>query len=669
MIFSKYKNRVWFVVLQIMLLFFMLITCIFHNLSLYIGINYFLFQLLCILLPGYAAYHLWGVKSGDCIVALSISYALGLSLLLVEYLILAIFKAQTLSFPLSFLLFLSSAIYIFKKHKEIKLDSTNFNWILCITFIFLILILDLLTVSFVNTIPNEIDINGYYVDWLFWIGNNISFTKGFPPQDYRLCGESFNYHYFSSILLAQSSKITSINITVLSFYFSFFIPAILLVSAAYTLFSKLIKKKEFLFLALFIVLFTEGSSLTYIWHIYFCPFGYDYGYIFGMLSIYELLKLKEQGNLSIKEAILSGLLVAMTTGCKGPVGIVVLIGFGIAAVDYIFQKNYKKGMLLGCIWLGAFLIVYFLFISGKVTASDSGLKFLGVSKAFKLNPFAQPIFLNLKSIYGFPDNKITKIISLILYIYNINKASILLFLVALGVLIYLLFQKKFDLTLAITTAICIWGIILTITTKQVGGSEMYFVMSIIPFGIGGGFYAIESISRIKYCYLNFLLAAVIIAGYLNFSSFCALAYPRARQGILCKNNQLDKSNHQIYYATRTDLEAYEWLKNNTKEDDIIAIDSIFDSNGQTLEMVAGVFSERYIWNDGKYSANKEEVKRRKDIIERLLSGEFKAAKELTQNGVDFFLQNLQVNPSFYLDDAYGVCIYENSNFRVYKLIN
>lgn len=198
---------------------------------------------------------------------------------------------------------------------------------------------------------------------------------------------------------------------------------------------------------------------------------------------------------------------------------------------------------------------------------------------------------------------------------------------------------------------------------------MYFVMSIIPFGIGGGFYAIESISRIKYCYLNFLLAAVIIASYLNFSSFCALAYPRARQGILCKNNQLDKSNHQIYYATRTDLEAYEWLKNNTKEDDIIAIDSIFDSNGQTLEMVAGVFSERYIWNDGKYSANKEEVKRRKDIIERLLSGEFKAAKELTQNGVDFFLQNLQVNPSFYLDDAYGVCIYENSNFRVYKLIN
>ena len=58
-----------------------------------------------------------------------------------------------------------------------------------------------------------------------------------------------------------------------------------------------------------------------------------------MLSIYELLKLKEQENLSIKEAILSGLLVAMTTGCKGPVGIVVLIGFGIAAVNYIFQKN------------------------------------------------------------------------------------------------------------------------------------------------------------------------------------------------------------------------------------------------------------------------------------------------------------------------------------------
>ena len=223
-------------------------------------------------------------------------------------------------------------------------------------FILLIFLLDLFSVSFVNTIPGEINGNGYYVDWLFWTGNNLSFTKGFPPQDYRLCGEIFNYHYFSSIIIAQSNFVTGIDTVVLSFYFSFMIPAVLLATVSYTFFSSVLKKREYIVLAMIISLFAEDSSLTFIWHIYFCPFGYDYGYIFGMLSVYVLSELVKKRDTGVRMISLSAILISMTTGCKGPVGIVILMGFGAVSLYYILQKQYKKGILLGAVWLGAFLL-------------------------------------------------------------------------------------------------------------------------------------------------------------------------------------------------------------------------------------------------------------------------------------------------------------------------
>ena len=80
-----------------------------------------------------------------------------------------------------------------------------------------------------------------------------------------------------------------------------------------------------------------------------------------------------------------------------------------------------------------------------------------------------------------------------------------------------------------------------------------------------------------------------------------------------------------------------------------------------------MFFRRYIWNDGKYSVNTPEIERRKGIIERLLNGDGSAARELKENGVTYFMQNLLVNPDFNLEEEYGTCVFENPGFRVYKL--
>ncbi len=663
----KTKHIIWFAVLQLTILLFSLVNCRYHGLSPAIGAGYVLFQLAGVMLPGLAAFLFFDIKNRSAASVAGISYALGLVVLIIEYLIVSAVGIQEYSSFLSFVIAVFSIIYIAKKRGRTEGGWNGSGCILCMIFILLIFLLDLFSVSFVNTIPGEINGNGYYVDWLFWTGNNLSFTKGFPPQDYRLCGEIFNYHYFSSIIIAQSHFVTGIDTVVLSFYFSFMIPAVLLATVSYTFFSSVLKKREYIVLAMIISLFAEGSSLTFIWHIYFCPFGYDYGYIFGMLSVYVLSELVKKRDTGVRMISLSAILISMTTGCKGPVGIVILMGFGAVSLYYILQKQYKKGILLGAVWLGAFLLTYFVFISGDVTASEASLKFLGIRGAFKVNPYMKKIYSGLTEGYGFSAGRVMKILTILLYLYNFNKAAVLLFIVGILYLLYAWVHKHIDLVLLIFCVICPWGMALTITTAQQGGSEMYFMMSVIPYGAAAGFYAIERMHKVKYLYLNMMLSVVVTAMYLNFSSFLYNAYFKSRQGLLCIRNQQEAADFSIYYATNADYEAYEWIKNHTDKEAIIAADYLFDANNQTQQMVAGVFSERYIWNDGKYSVNTPEIERRKGIIERLLNGDGSAARELKENGVTYFMQNLLVNPDFNLEEEYGTCVFENPGFRVYKL--
>lgn len=663
----KYNNIIWCFILQVVVAGVILIVCQHHSLSLFIGLKYFFFQLFGVLIPGTAIFLLFDLKVKDGIAAMGIGYSLGLIFLVMEYLILINSGLQRYSLIVSGTLAIVSVVIIYKKNPFHGFLSDFYAWPFCLGCISLILLLEILAVSDVNTIPKNIDSNGYYVDWLFWTGNNIALTKGFPPQDFRLCGEPFNYHYFSSIIIAQSYFITKIDIVILSFYFSFIIPAIALVTAAYTVLKAFIKTPVFMILSLIIILFTNGSSLTYIWHIYFCPFGYDYGYIFGMLSVYFLLDFIEDEKLSLKKILFSSFSIFMTTGCKGPVSVVILMGFAVVALYKLIQKKYKDGILLGTVWLGTFLITYFIFISGNITASDSGLKFLGVREAFKQNPYAQNILNTLTAGLGFPNNRITKLLALILYIYNINKAAILLLIVVVIYSIISLINKKTDIIDWMILGISVWGIGITIMTRQSGGSEMYFIMSIIPFCVLGGFYVLERIKKNQPLIVSLAVSMVLIAGYLNFRSFVGAAYQKARQGVLCINNQSVNLNYNAYYVSNTDYNAYLWLKNNTKDEDIIVIDSIFNINGQTQQMAAGVFSERYIWNDGKYAANISEFERRKDVMRKFLDDDQDAFKELRNNGVTYFMQNLAVNPDFKLKDEFGTEVFENESFRVYLL--
>ncbi len=652
---------------QCILLVIAVINCRVHNLSYRTAVQYWIFQFMVIFLPGLAACLLLRLEFVKDTMVIAMSYALGTMIVVAEYLLLMPAGLPKYS-PYAAVITSMAALFIcYKKKGTVKWKQDDRDWGICILFLSVVLIIGFFVVSLVNTMPNETGGTGYYADWLFWAGNNISFTKGFPPQNFRVVGQVFNYHYFSSMIVAQMNLITGIDLEALTFYFSPLLPAVLLVFSGYALFCMMLKRRRFRILAMVLLFLTGGTTVTYAEHIYICPFGFDYGYAYGMLAVMTLVFIVKQEDLRIKEVLLSALLIAMTTGCKGPIGMVILMGFGIAAFMFLVKRQWKRGLVCGFIWLFSFAAVYFFFISSRNIGTSVGRAqlFVGIKEAFYQSQWVQDIFRTLSEKYNLP-NIILVLITLWLYVYRANKAAVILLLTAIAFCVAGGIKKKTTPVLPSLIGICAWGIFLVLSIIQSGSSQMYFLMAIIPFAVLAGLYAIENIPASRRKIQNVLLAAVVAMACMGFYAWQEVIALKVKEGILCVNQALEPEFYSKYYVSRNDYEAYEWIKENTKEDVVVAVDYFYDKEGRPQEMAAGVFSERFVWNDGKYS-NDSEVKRRRQVVEDLVTGDAEALRTMEEEGVSYFMQTLSVNPDFHMEPEGGECVFENKSFRVYKL--
>lgn len=656
------------IMLLVILLVYILLSCITQSIPIVKGILFLLYQIFCVLIPGMALLILLRVEQKSDIAFISFSYAVGTIFSLLQYFLLATLHLFGFAPVMSLVVSIVSFGFLAKKYSKLQLERDRSGWKICSVFWCIVLIVDFLSVSCVNRMPlQQKERNGFYVDWLFWIGNSISFTKSFPVQDFRLCGESFNYHYFSSILMAQTSLVTGINVTQLSLYFSNICTAFLLVFGAYVLFKSAIRRKCLIVWALGILFFTDGSIATGMWHLFFCPFGFDYACAFGMFALFMLVRFIKENSYHWGEVLLSALFIAMTTGCKGPIGIVILSGYGLVALSLLLKKKWKKGFLCGGIWLSAFLVIYLLFIHGEITSGNAGLQILGVAKAFFETPWTREMYNSLSGRYGV-GGLFLKIILEVLFIFLQNVPIICLFILSLCVLVRNQLRRKNDYLLLLTSAICIFGILLTINTYQAGGSQIYFVHAIFPAAILGGFYAIDRYvtEQGKWKRSIAILIGLLLSLHGGKIAIGRNIIPMAEKGIACAQGTNEVMTGYPYLdLTSEDLEAYSWIKENTNSNAILAIDTFYiEESGRLQNMVAGVFAERFVWNDGKYSSNVQEVERRKSIVERFKSGDETARKEMKEEGVQYFLQTLENDPSSEYDLN---CIFENENFKIYEL--
>lgn len=664
-ILRRITDRIDVPVIQGFALFFCILTCLICKLPVLDGIVYYLFQFSAVFIPGMAIASLLRTDGKNSLDSIMWSYVFGLLILLIEYPLMAFFELSAYSWLLNCFISLVSLFCLLRvKSEEKRIQQNSDLWVLSL-FIIAVTSLCFFSVSLANPIYRDQDV---YLnkDFLFWVGNSLSFTKVFPVQDYRLPGLAFYYHYFSSVIVAQSSFSTGLSPVELSFYFSYLIPCILLVLSAYYMLKRLLNKKLYILIGIFLILMSEGSTSFLTNHLYFCPFGYDYACALSMILIGLLIEMYKNDNYSFFNMLVSCILIAMDTGFKATTAIVTLMGFGIVAFDMLLRKKWKKGIIRGLCWLSSFLAVYCVFIAdlSGTTAQTNDLMFLGIVGAFENNFLAMNILDDLQVNYGFPNNGVTLIITLLLYILRSNRPAMYLFSLALVYqLIVLIKKKQMSIILLALNMICIWGTLLTNVTYQDGNSQIYFIMSVFPFGVGTGLHVVEELeNKGKYLRLVFLLLLTLI----SFDDVRRFALERMKPEVMNAINsytgsEVDKTNRVLY--SKNDRELTKWLKNNTGNLDLLAVDA-FEYDGIKKDETLGVFGERYIWNDGQYGVEEEKTRRR-EVVLNFFENDPDAKQALIDAGVKYVIRTVGEDVSF--DEKGLEIVFDSPYYVVYKL--
>ena len=534
------------------------------------------------------------------------------------------------------------------------------SWVFLINF--LLTVICFFYLSYSNVSPELYGGKVYDKDFLFWIGNSISFMKGLPVQNFRLVGEKFYYHYFSSVLMAQTSFITRIEIVDLSYFFSYIIPCWLLSLGSYSFLKSELKNKALIFIGLILILLTDGLTSYLHDHLYFCPFGFDYAYALSMISFSYISEMYNDRSYRWNELLMSCFLLILTIGFKGPNGVILLFAYGMFCFNLLLDRDWKKAFGLGALWLACFFFAYFVFLTdiSNPEREANGLLFLGILGSFDTNPFAIKI-LNKLIDFGFPDNGLSRIISLVLYIFLNNMGAIFLLLIGIIFMIYLVINKKNDALLLPLIGTSLWGIMLTIITHQDGNSQMYFIMSALPFCVLSGLYAVDKYIRKQKIVVSFIIILSIISISDVFRFFNNCIYENISNSITLRSGGVIEEDRR-YFFTKEEYRLALWLKENTEPDDYIALDS-FEFDKKRKEVMMGVFSERFIWDDGQYSSEIER-NRRRQLVNNAISGDVESLVELKTENVKYIIQTLSQNPKKMIESKQ---VFNSDNFVVYKI--
>ncbi len=672
------SNYIYLLIVQILIIMFVLINYVVHSVSMFESIKLFFFQLVPWMVVGYACLSFLCPSLKSFIEVLTLSYAMGIMIFVITYMV-SLFMGAIFVFP--YIIILESVlaiVYIYKgQHFDLSIhDKDIYGGIVCLFILAVYFLLSLVTVSFTNSMPNEtINGTGYHPDLLFWLGNNVSFTKSFPPINFRQVDYPFRYHYFSSIIMAGVSLGTGVDVNVVSLYYSPLFAGILLVFGAYYLSNRVLKNKTLVIVLMIIVLFTDGLTMANETWILLRPFGYDYGCAYGMLTLGTVTSVFFENNR--KMYILSLFLLAMTVGCKGPIGFVIAVFCGVTAFKYLVEGEIKNGILMGGGWLASFSAVYFLFMHSDSVISEQGMCYIGslnLNTIIEKNIYVNEIYNYLVAAYSIEgDSSFAKLLALFLWIFRADYVVVFLLFCALLYCIISIAKMNNDWFLDGMIISSLSGIIVTTLFTQPGGSQTYFFGAIFPVAALSGLYVIDRMIGDKlYRSCGVWLACVFVLLGFSINRYYTEIYNSILEGVaVVKDKYLAEYyiNRRYRYADSVDWEAFTWLKDNTEEDSIIAVDSFVNAIGSDNVLIAGVFSERYIWNEYTYVSDAEEASRRNSIIDAMKTDINGSLETMENEGVEYIVSQVVDDKTEYGTITNKISeVFRNKHYIIYRII-
>ena len=538
---------------------------------------FIVFQLVFLLIPGIALVEVVKIDMKTDIQYIGISYLMGYLLNIVVYFLTVPFglKDYLVYVYLGIILVLSYVAIKKRKKRDLEKDIQGLH--ICGGAILVLSGIVFVTYSLCNMLPIKAQANTYWPDLMYWIGNSISLTKGFPPLDFRDYPQSYNYHYFSSMQIAVINLITKINVVEISFCYSYIQPIIMIVMGLYMVIKRFVTQKLLIILGMILAIFTTGfeyvALVTYAPHMYSEQFGFDYAVGASLFLLYFLHVLIVDG-FSWKQFGIISVLFATLIGLKGPTGSILLVGIGILCIYWIIKKQVKQSFICGGITLTIFASVYFGITNTKGYGGESLSQTLS----------------NMEGVHSHNTNILYDIVYMVYYMIISN--PILFSLCIIAIIITVSKIKNIDVFDVMLIGMILCGIFITINTQFNGNSQMYFIMAIFPMA------AILVVKKIlviwenreytyKRIYLGLLIAGTLVGSVMMIYGL-RIYINKGITNYIRNGIVITSENEPQYRNTIVDKSLYEvyiFMRDNLDEYDVIATTS--------KEQMCGIFTEKY----------------------------------------------------------------------------
>lgn len=646
-----------------------------------ISLQLLIYIILYALIPGFFLKEYLLKKNSSFCFTLILSFYLGFFVLMAEYFICSILNILFL-FPWINILF--SIAYLIAKRKKIISWAKGIHFqkkmLLPVLYILFIYFLSYIyvTLPYANLLSKEV----IYLpeDYFNHIGLITSLSKGFPAYDLKVSGTVLYYHYFQDLFFGMCK-----NIFRMASYDLLIQGTPMLVSFTFGVSTyAFMKPKEntnqkwtaFSVFFIFVCLancgiplarttLSSGYTAWYNYHIFTSINANAFGLsaVSTLLLVIEKLDLKQ---FSLKDASLLFILLFITTGIKGPYGIVVLVAFSLALLLKVLTEKEKDTRVLLYIlssFLG-FYIAYRYVITGTNAYGTSKTTEVSLSLTGTLE----------RTIFSSIANHGTLMILLGLLVVAVVAIGPMMIYYCKALVLDI--RKAFQHSLKIELATMHWTVIIGIggflLVNQSGYSQGYFLnVAILPM-LYLCFNEVlnEKITKLDQCYLSvitvFGLILMALDGKVN------LAKGLAAQDALGLHYNVAVSDYSI---TQEEYEGLEWLRENTDQNAIVATDhrgiTGYETAGNDCRFFAySALSERQMYLEGfSYSSVSAEALEEKIEVNDAIyaSGGETLYKLLENNHIDYVIVTKRYTDAF--DPVYEKIqpCFSNDAMTIYKV--
>ena len=518
-----------------------------------------------------------------------------------------------------------------------------------------------------------------YHDYLFHTGNIVSLSRSFPNNDIRIEGLTFYYHYFYELIFAMCKHIFGMDAFRLYMDGNALVTAFPLTCALVTVGERIRGAKivggfrYFVYCAGLLVscvcmlpLNVVGGTFPISWmDNHFYTNGNAMGLALSLtVLVTDILVEIWYDKYCHRRALAMFILTAIATGFKGTTGILlVAIAWVVFVVETILKKRFEKQQLIYNTAMTLGFIVTYVFVTVGLDSSGAN------NRSMTLSPYGTieagrvgQILTKLGIDYTFWP--ITILASILCGICIVGPL-----IIPFVLFVYSRFKKLIE-------------------EKTIGNIFDWFaigsvIMGIIGFcvitvpGLSQGYFVITNSAFIFYCSIKYIREsrnrAITIYTYcfLIFGTVflvCDIGYYVYSDIQQAEVYQQDAGDADDLVSAQT-MEAYLWLRDNTAEDSLVAVDRLTESlDYRSIYFYCSAFSERQCFIEGyDYSDISE------DAVSAMLSindkfyieDSLEAYSAMELVGVDYLVVTKHSHPDFYPQGSYLKLVFTNDEVQIY----